>query len=374
VAWVAVVLVLWGSLAAESGKSKRANARILASRLSIVNRNIKRVRQQLRQTRRQERTVASQLLETEQRLQAVQQDVSQNKVRLQRAQRLLRAVQERLARTKRQLARRNALLSRRLADIYEGEDVSYLNVLLGSTDLWTMLTRVQYVEKVLAADVRLINQIRQDERQIRQDEREQARKVREIQNLQVALVAERDEIDQLVKERQAQLSRIEQSREAYEQALAELLAESQRIEETIRRLQNTPAGRRRYARRYAGSLGLPVAGRISSGFGYRYHPILHITKLHTGIDIAAAPGTPIAAAGPGEVILAGWMGAYGYAVVIDHGGGISTLYGHCSRLLVSVGQRVQKGQIIARVGSTGWSTGPHCHFEKRVNGRPVNPQ
>ena len=91
------------------------------------------------------------------------------------------------------------------------------------------------------------------------------------------------------------------------------------------------------------------------------------------MDIGAPSGTAIHASGSGTVILSGWNGPYGKAVIIDHGGGVTTLYGHCSSLNVRRGQAVSKGQVIAKVGSTGWSTGPHCHFEKRINGKPVNP-
>lgn len=345
---------------------------LTASRAN-VQRRLNSVRTQIKKTEKQQRVVTNQLAETERKLNDLQKDVSQNKVRLNRAQVMLEEVRERLERTKRQHARRSALLSRRLVDIYEGDDLTYFNVVLGSTDLWTMMTRAYYVQQVLRADVKLIEQIRQDEQQIKQDELEQSRKVREISDLQVRLVSQRDQVNSLVAQRESQLNRIENNLALYEKQYEELLAQSRAIEERIRQLQSTPAGQQRYAKKYTGSLGLPVAGRITSGFGYRIHPILHVRKLHTGVDIAAPTGTPIAASGPGTVIISGWMNAYGNTVVIDHGGGVSTLYGHCSKLLVSVGQKVEKGNTIAKVGSTGWSTGPHLHFEKRVNGTPVNP-
>jgi murein DD-endopeptidase MepM/ murein hydrolase activator NlpD len=113
--------------------------------------------------------------------------------------------------------------------------------------------------------------------------------------------------------------------------------------------------------------------RISSPFGNRLHPILRIYKLHTGIDIAARSGTNILAANAGTVISAGWNNGYGYMVMVDHGGGIVTLYAHSSKLLVRKGNVVARGQAIAKVGSTGMSTGPHLHFEVRVNGIYKNP-
>jgi murein DD-endopeptidase MepM/ murein hydrolase activator NlpD len=123
-----------------------------------------------------------------------------------------------------------------------------------------------------------------------------------------------------------------------------------------------------------GKLGWPVIGRITSEFGYRIRPNFGYRQLHTGIDIAVPSGTPIRAAGDGVVYSAGWKGSYGNAVIIDHGSGIMTLYGHNSGFAVSTGQTVKRGQVIAYAGSTGNSTGPHCHFEVRVNGTPQNPR
>ena len=124
---------------------------------------------------------------------------------------------------------------------------------------------------------------------------------------------------------------------------------------------------------WRGSFIRPVSGRVSSGFGMRMHPILRRARMHTGLDMAAASGTPIHAAAGGVVIFAGRFGGYGNCAMIDHGGGTVTLYGHCSSLGCAVGEKVQQGQVIAYVGSTGLSTGPHLHFEVRKNGVPVSP-
>jgi len=120
-------------------------------------------------------------------------------------------------------------------------------------------------------------------------------------------------------------------------------------------------------------IGLPVHGRLTSGFGERFHPILGYRRFHAGLDLAASAGTPIVAAADGRVVGAGWRGGYGQQVEIAHAGGVETLYGHMSRIAAHAGEVVRKGQVIGYVGSTGLSTGPHLHFEVTKNGRPVNP-
>ena len=118
---------------------------------------------------------------------------------------------------------------------------------------------------------------------------------------------------------------------------------------------------------------VPSSSRITSPYGYRTHPILRTRSFHSGVDIAAPTGTPIVAANDGTVIYSGTRGGYGKCIIIDHGGGTATLYAHCSQLLVSSGTTVSRGSTIAKVGSTGQSTGPHCHFEVRINGSTTEP-
>ena len=153
---------------------------------------------------------------------------------------------------------------------------------------------------------------------------------------------------------------------AAEQQHESLEADAARLKDEIAALQDSGGTN-------PGVLGWPVSGRLSSPYGYRIHPIYGTKRLHTGIDIAASNGTPIAAAGSGKVILAKVFGGYGNAVVVDHGGGLTTLYAHQSRIAVSVGQAVSRGDTIGYVGSTGNSTGAHLHFETAEYGNRVDP-
>ena len=124
---------------------------------------------------------------------------------------------------------------------------------------------------------------------------------------------------------------------------------------------------------FTGRFSRPANGQITSRFGYRFHPILKINRLHAGVDFGAPSGSPIRAAADGVVVWAGYKGGFGNTIIIDHGGGIMTLYGHSSRLFVGTGARVKRGDRVAAVGNTGLSTAPHLHFEVRVNGKPVDP-
>ena len=189
----------------------------------------------------------------------------------------------------------------------------------------------------------------------------------------------------------AMVAELESDRRTYLAMVTQLEAEGQQLETQLRRRAEAEAARRRAAAAAGrapapaadvppqagsapqGALVWPTNGPITSPFGWRTHPIFGTRRMHNGMDIAGPSGSPIVAATAGVVVSAGPMGGYGNAVVIDHGGGMATFYAHQASVAVSAGQQVSRGQLIGYVGSTGFSTGPHLHFEVRINGTPVDP-
>ena len=267
---------------------------------------------------------------------------------------------------------------KRLRDIYENGQVNYLDVLLGSTDFRDFASRMYLLQRVIRRDFQLIDKL-------------EAQRVA-LEHQQAVLAENKRELDALHKEVEAKKLVVEEKtrvrQELYNQALAEKAkmdaeyAELQRNSEEIKAMiQRLEEEERRRAEEEAaaasaggtGELSWPVNGPITSPFGWRVHPIWGTQIFHAGIDIAADYGQPVHAADSGTVIYAGWMGGYGNAVMINHGGGMVTLYGHNQSFTVDVGDHVSRGQTIALAGSTGNSTGPHCHFEVRIHGEVTQP-
>ncbi len=234
-------------------------------------------------------------------------------------------------------------------------------------------SRGYVLRQIIRTDRELLDQVRADQQAVAKAKARMDALVSQIAGLEGDLKSQAIELADAQAEKRELLKDISRERALYERQLAELEAESQAIARRLRALMERGAGRARADKPWTGRFIRPVNGRLTSGFGMRVHPIFRVRKMHTGIDISAPTGTPILAADSGVVVEAGYIRGYGYTVIIDHGGGVATLYAHCSALLVRVGQEVRQGQTIARVGSTGYSTGPHLHFEVRINGEPVNP-
>ena len=276
-----------------------------------------------------------------------------------------------LEETERDLAKRNVKLSKRVRDIYINGQISYIDVLFGAKDFSDFLTRMDILKRIIKHDYDLIMKVKAD-RQVVMDTRAKLEQDKADVEMLVANAEEKQAV-MLEKKREQQvlLDKAQYDKEVSEQAYEEIMAASQEITNMIRRSQMTSSG---YASvTGSGAMIWPLDGPITSEFGWRTHPIFGTQRYHSGLDIGGDYGLPIVAAASGTVIHSGWISGYGYTVIIDHGGGITTLYGHNSSLSVDVGDVVSQGQTIALCGSTGNSTGPHCHFEVRENGEPVSP-
>ena len=202
----------------------------------------------------------------------------------------------------------------------------------------------------------------EDARAVVDAERAEVERLRaELEPVRAAVTTEEAEESRLLGEVRAR-------KDEFEGQLAALEAEQAALAAVVSRGSGTPP-----ASRGGGRFVWPCDGPVTSGFGYRVHPISGTSRMHTGVDLGCGYGAPIGAAGDGVVVEAGWRGGYGNAVVIDHGDGLATLYGHQSSIAVSPGERVSTGRTIGYVGSTGYSTGPHLHWEVWVNGTPVDP-
>lgn len=267
------------------------------------------------------------------------------------------------------LKENDALFRKRLRSMYMNSDDNYVTVLLSSKSLDDYLSKKNMVQKMAKRDQDLIASIEGEVDNIVKIKSS----LESLKNTQVEnknkLASQKDEVSKLKSEQEKQFSILKNDIEKAKKSLAKLEQDSKNLGAQILKLQSN-------SRKFVGGkLGWPLPGhtRISSGYGYRNHPIFKIKRLHTGIDIPAPTGTNIVAAADGTVIFSGKYAGYGNLVLVDHGGKIVTGYGHCSRLLKSKGAKVKKGQAIAKVGSTGFSTGPHLHFEVRKNGNFTNP-
>ena len=276
--------------------------------------------------------------------------------------------EEKLEITERAYERKRDVLGRRVRDIYINGQISYVDVLFGAKDFSDFLTRMDLLKRVIKQDYDLVHGILADRDAMRALKEELEKDRAEQEPLEKKAREARLAMEDKVAQQQALIEQMKYDKATIDRQQDESRAASERITRMLQRsgLRNLPV-------QGSGAMIWPLAGSITSDFGWRTHPITGAQRFHSGIDIGGDYGDAICAAQAGTVEYAGWISGYGNAVIINHGGGISTLYGHCQSLNVSVGESVSQGDVIAYCGSTGNSTGPHCHFEVRENGEPVNP-
>jgi len=342
------------------------------SKLAAVQQQLAERERELAKTRVVERQALTQLSWAQDRLDRAKVNLKQTTGALVGTRQAVVGATRALQAVSARLETHEAMMDARLRASYERGSLGYLDVVLGATNFRDFVTRSYLLGVIITSDLRLYEQVgaeRQQQSVVRETlaEREQ-RLTAQQERWRVS----RDQIAQLAEARADVVARVRAQRLAEEEAVRELETESVQIARIIQ--QATHGGHVGPVPTLAGGALLwPVEGRISSPYGWRVHPIFRTREFHTGIDIAVPWGTPIHAAAAGTVIFTGWMRGYGMLVILDHGNGLSTTYSHLSSYLVHVGEHVDRGQEIAKIGSTGWSTGPHLFFEVRENGQPVNP-
>lgn len=288
-------------------------------------------------------------------------EIEQKEIAIKNAENELIALEEELE-TKREI------LAKRIRVMYKAGEVGYIEVLLGSKDFKDLLNRVEVVKKIVKHDKDLIGLIEENVAKIDK----LTIQLTEDKSTLVGKVKELDLSKKYLRESQRDLTFEKNSLKKNEAALKamedQLEEDANKVTEIIKNLKTKA--------QYVGgrmTWPAPTSYKITSPFGFRIHPIHYTKKLHTGIDIASGWGDSIIAAQTGTIIYAGWLGGYGKAIMIDHGGGYVTLYGHLSSWNVGVGQKVNKGDTIGKCGTTGVSTGAHLHFEVREDGEYVDP-
>lgn len=364
VAILVLALAAWAGATGQEQPQKNN----LESTLRSIESEQRTIRSRLGRVRREVQEVRGDIRDVDQRIELLDRRLESTNARLARARRESRALAAQLVDLSNRIEERQSLASRRLRAMAIQGSGSSLNVLFGARSLADFAARRSLVERIARRDQQLFEELRELNQQVEQKKARQERIVAEVANLERRQRAEQGELAAVMAEKQDALQDLAQQQAVLRRQWDELEAQSRRIEQQLLAFQSASG-----VQAFRGTFLRPVQGRVTSGFGMRIHPILRERRMHHGIDIAARAGTPILASAPGVVVSSNYLHALGNTVIIDHGGGVATVYAHASRLFVRAGQRVTRGQTIAAVGSTGWSTGPHLHFEIRINGRPIDP-
>jgi len=381
-ALVLLLAVATPALGDDAGKKHQIDTKIAAlqGKLAAQKRSERALRNQVDDYTSRIRSLEARVGDVSLHLQTLETDLSLHERRLNALNELFHLQSTRLTFLRKQYRQSITVLNRRIVDVYESDDPSTLDIFFGSQSIQDAIDKVQYLDEVGAQDHRIATQVAQAKAQVAVS-RAKTKKLRQsvygetavirartaqTQSVRDELVGARNDLSTSREKKLVDLSSLTQSERDEAGEIDALQAASERIAAQIRAAQSHESDGSTQTPSSAG-LVWPVSGPITSPFGWRWG------RMHQGIDIGVPYGTPIHAAAAGTVIYCGWEEGYGNFVVIDHGGNLATAYGHQSAIAVTCGQRVDQGQVIGYVGCTGHCTGPHLHFEVRINGNPVDP-
>ena len=349
-----------------------------ATNSSDIEAQKEKIKEQINQTTEEKETIDEELSANLQQVQKLDETImnSQNELedlntKISGLQTSINEIQEKLTDVEERYNKQKGMLDNRLVAIYEAGDIQYIDVVLSSANIADFISNYFLITELASYDFDLLEVVEKEKNEIEQSKEK-------LDNTK----------KEMIEAKQTQLKTakvLENTRTVRQQYIDKLSAEEQKLQSKIDEYNAQYAALEQEIRAIAlnsinpeyigGVMAWPVPGytKITSPFAMRVHPITGVYKLHTGVDISAPTGTNFVAAADGIVTKAGYNTAYGNMVIIDHGGGISTLYAHGSEIMVEVGQEVKKLDTVLKVGATGYATGPHAHFEVRINGSPVQP-
>ena len=328
-------------------------------------------REQINRLKWLETVETNKLYKNQQKLENATTSLSTSKTKIQSAERELIELQTKLDVASREYNSLNYVLATHIRSVFKSQRKAFFEILLNSEDINMLVDRVHFQKIILKEDYDKMAVARRKAQEIANLKYNiQTQKYRLERNY-ASINSQQEYIKRAIAKNETMINKLRTDRAAYQKAERELAKQSASIGTYINKTAKDTNVQ------VASGFIKPIQGRITSPFGWRTHPIFNSRSFHSGIDIGGPNYGEIRASNSGKVIYSGWYGGYGKVVIIEHGlvngKPITTLYAHMSTILVSNGQKVTKGQVIGKEGTTGYSTGPHCHFEVRVNGQPNNP-
>ena len=333
-----------------------------------IEQQIKDIRKKAEELKGEKKSIEAEIQILDSELRALTLETEKQEVQKQELNMRIAESEQKIAELTDEIDKNNMLLEQRLRAMYMNGTGGYLEVILNAENLIDALTRMDLIQLIVKSDVELLKTINEQKKEV-----EELKAAQEIRRHELTAVIN----DLNIKQNEVLIA--SRSKENYMSSLQnnieEILRQEAAMEEQSKQIEKDIIALQRAVEYAGGELLWPLPGhyRITSEYGGRIHPITVVWSTHGGTDIAAPYGTNILSSNDGVVIYAGYHYSYGNYIIVDHGGGIATLYAHCSKLLASEGQAVTKGEPIAKVGSTGESTGNHLHYEVRLNGVRKNP-
>lgn len=310
------------------------------------------------------------LYKNQQKLENSQTNLQVSKENYNAAQSKLNVLQKDLTKVSNEYKSIDFQMRRRIRQIFKTQRQGFFELLLVAEDINEFGDRFYYEGLIIKKDVEAMEKARAKAREIAALKSKIEKEKRTISNSIYIINREQNQLKKEIIKNEKMILKLKTDRKTYEKAERDLARTSNNIQSMLSHNTSTENA-------LGTSFLWPVRGKVTSNFGWRVHPIFKSRTFHSGLDIAAPFNTPVKASNSGTVIFVGWQSGYGKVVIIDHGRingkSVTTLYAHLNSWNVSKGQKVSKGDIIAREGTTGYSTGPHVHFEVRLNGKVQNP-